>query len=112
MGLQSAISHLTGTNPHVIVSSRCKWSKYVPSKKVFSAKDGSRTVYLDKNHQVIRIIDSVTLEDGTISYQQVHSDYKGRPCIVDSSTLLMATTCLDGNTPIFDYYLPLIVNFK
>ena len=112
MGLQSAISHLTGTTPNIPTTSHRKWSKYVPSKKVFSAKDGSRTVYLDKNHQVIRILDRVTLEDGTIAYQQVHSDYKGRPCIVDDSSLLMATTCLDGNTPIFDYYLPLITNFK
>ena len=112
MGLQSAISHLTGTTPNVPSLSHRKWSKYIPSKKVFSAKDGSRTVYLDKNHQVIRILDRITLEDGTISYQQVHHDYKGPPCIVADPSLLMANTCLDGNTPIFDYYLPLITNFK
>ena len=39
MGLQSAISHLTGTTPNVPTTSHRKWSKYVPSKKVFSAKE-------------------------------------------------------------------------
>lgn len=106
MSLKTAIEFFLG-KPLPPKSSNRKWKKCLPQKKVYS--NGDRTVYLDKNLQVIRIVDRIALEDGTISLQQVHSNYKGRPCRIESDGIYMAMTCLDGNTPIFDYYCPILL---